>query len=250
MTSWAVPVIHDWEDIARLRLDMGGEYFRKIEELTRLALEKCPGQFMVGYTDLHPGVDCAAAWRDPQALAMDMLMEPERVEELIGVATRDFAAIFGHFDAALKAAGQLSTTWIGVPSFGTLHVPSCDFSTMISADQWERFCQPVMEREVKLATHNIFHVDGKGVARHLDRILERPEIQAIQWVQGAGGDLPIMQWLPVIKRIQAAGKSVIVDLQLGELEVFIGAMDPKGIMLWVPVEDALQEDVIRRVEKW
>ena len=75
-------------------------------------------------------------------------------------------------------------------------------------------------------THNIFHLDGKGMLRHLDRILEVPEIAAIQWVQGVGDDLPILQWLPVIKKIQAAGKGVIVDLQLDELEPFIAAMDP------------------------
>ena len=63
-------------------------------------------------------------------------------------------------------------------------------------------------------THNIFHVDGKGMLRHLDRILEVPQIQAIQWVQGVGDDLPILQWLPVIRKIQAAGKGVVVDFSL------------------------------------
>ena len=59
-------------------------------------------------------------------------------------------------------------------------------------------------------THNIFHLDGKGVARHLDEILNVPEIQAIQWVQGAGADQPILPWLPLIKKIQTAGKGVVV----------------------------------------
>ena len=63
-------------------------------------------------------------------------------------------------------------------------------------------------------THNVFHLDGKGMLKHLDRILEVPEIQAIQWVHGVGDDLPIMQWAPVIRKIQAAGKGVVVDLQM------------------------------------
>ena len=67
--------------------------------------------------------------------------------------------------------------------------------------------------------------------RHLDRILEIPQIHAIQWVQGVGADLPILQWLPVIKKIQAAGKGVVVDLQLDELEPFIAAMKPDGLFL-------------------
>ncbi len=70
--------------------------------------------------------------------------------------------------------------------------------------------------------------------RHLDRILEIPEIQAIQWVHGVGEDAPIMQWLPVIRKIQAAGKGVIVDLQLHELEPFISAMKPDGLYIASP----------------
>lgn len=60
-------------------------------------------------------------------------------------------------------------------------------------------------------THNIFHMDGKGVAHHMDAILELPNVQAIQWVQGVADDMPIMQWTPLIQKIQAAGKSVVVD---------------------------------------
>ena len=82
-------------------------------------------------------------------------------------------------------------------------------------------------------THNVFHLDGKGMLRHLDRILEIPQIHAIQWVQGVGDDLPILQWLPVIKKIQAAGKGVVVDLQLDELEPFIAAMKPDGLYLCI-----------------
>ena len=57
VTSYSVPLIHDWEEAANLELNHDNVYFRKIEELTQLALEKCEGLFMVGYTDLHPGVD-------------------------------------------------------------------------------------------------------------------------------------------------------------------------------------------------
>lgn len=49
-------------------------------------------------------------------------------------------------------------------------------------------------------THNIFYLDGRGVARHLDAILELPNVNAIQWVQGVGLDQPILQWIPLIAR--------------------------------------------------
>jgi ABC-type uncharacterized transport system substrate-binding protein len=100
-------------------------------------------------------------------------------------------------------------------------------------------------------THNIFHVDGKGVARHLETILELPNVQAIQWVQGVGDDLPIMQWVPLIKRVQAAGKSVVVDLSPAELEAFIGAVKPEGIFLTMASTDEAEEQaILKRVTRW
>ena len=99
-------------------------------------------------------------------------------------------------------------------------------------------------------TDNVFHVDGKGMLRHLDVLLSIPQIQAIQWVQGVGDDLPIQQWLPVIRKIQDAGKGAIVDLQLDELEPFVAAMKPDGLYLCIPAEEQDQLDILKRLEKW
>ena len=250
VTAWSKPFVAEWADVARLKLDMGNQYFKKIEELTRCALEKCAGKFMVGYTDLHPGVDCAAAWRDPQQLCVDLYDQPEQVKQLIELAIADFELVYNHFDGMLKAAGQLSASWLGIPSFGRMHIPSCDFSALISEDFFEEFCLPVLQREVKSMTHNVFHVDGPGVARHLEAILSVPEVHAIQWVQGVGDDYPILQWAPLIKEIQAK-KPVIVDLQQHELEPLIEQMKPKGLFLWIATENEAEElAIIERLEKW
>ncbi len=250
VTSWSEPLVHKWDDVVRLKLDMHNAYFAKLEELTRYALERCPGKALVGYTDLHPGVDCVAAWRDPQQLCLDMIDAPERVEQLIELAIGDFETIYDHFDSMLKAHKQLSVSWMGIPSFGRMHIPSCDFSTMISPQFFDRFCLPVLEREVRTMTHNIFHVDGRGVARHIDRILDVPEVHAIQWVQGVGDDLPIMQWVPFIKQVQAKAP-IIVDLHKSELDAFMEAVAPEGIFLWVAADDEAEElELLKRVKKW
>jgi hypothetical protein len=250
VTSWSIPAVRDWDDMARLKLDMHNDYFRKLDEMTRIALERCPGQFMVGYTDLHPGVDCAAAWRDPQQFCIDLIENPDRAAALIEIAIADFETIYDHFDDMLKAQRQLSVSWMGIPSFGRMHIPSCDFSTLISPQMFEQFCLPVLRREVKTMTHNVFHIDGRGVARHRDTIFSVPEVHAIQWVQGVGDDLPIMQWVPLIKEIQAR-KPVIVDLNKRELDDFMAAVRPEGIFLWVAADDEEEERaLLKRVEQW
>jgi hypothetical protein len=205
---------------------------------------------MVGYTDLHGSLDCVADWRGAERLCFDLVDEPHRVQEMLAAAKQNFLRVYDHYDATLKAHGQLSVTWMGIPAKGKMHIPSCDFASMISTKAFCEFYLPALQQEISHTTHNIFHLDGKGLLRHLDHILSIPEINAIQWVQGVGDDLPILQWLPVIRKIQAAGKGVVVDLQLSELEPFIAAMKPTGLYLCIPAEEQDQPDILKRLEKW
>jgi hypothetical protein len=93
-------------------------------------------------------------------------------------------------------------------------------------------------------------VPQDALARHLDVILEQPGIQAIQWVQGLGDDWPILQWIPLLKRILKAGKSVLVDVPMEELDGFMEQMPREGVFLCLGVREGEEADVLRRVERW
>lgn len=250
VTSWIEHCLHGPDDLSKLHFTKENEYYRGIRELTRVALEKSEGRYLTGYTDLHGSLDCVADWRDPQELCLDLIDDPEFVRSMLQIAEENFLPVYDDFDARLKAAGELSVTWMGIPSRGKMHIPSCDFSTLISTDLFEEFFLPGLLREVSHTTHNIFHVDGTGVLRHLDRLLSVPEIQAFQWVQGVGDDAPILQWIPVIKKIQAAGKGVVVDLRPEELEEFIAQVPRHGIYLCIAADEREQPDILRRIQRW
>jgi hypothetical protein len=253
VTSWAEPIIEDYDkDMPCIGFDREGELFRKMDEITDYALSICKGKFMVGYTDLHPGMDCAVALRGTQTMLLDFIDQPEKVMELVAKCQKPFFEVYDYFDAKLKAHGLPSATWMTVPSFGKLHIPSSDFSAMISTADFDRFVFPILEKECEHFTHNIFHIDGKYVKNHTCRILELPNLQAIQWVQGLGDDEPIMQWVPYLKSILQAKKSIIIDLKKSEVEPFISAFDkPDGIMLCIASDNTdEQEAIIKRVQKW
>ena len=73
VTSWYEPVLASLDDLSVLQNDpFANPYFKKIEELTRAALARCDNRYWVGYTDLHPSLDCIAAWRGIDALCLDM----------------------------------------------------------------------------------------------------------------------------------------------------------------------------------
>jgi len=250
VTSYSLPLVHDWQQMEELRLDFKNSYFLKLEELTKCALARCKGKYLVGHTSFTPGIDTAASFRDPQQLCLDMLCEPEKVTELIKIASRDYQLVYDHFYNMLRNSGQPSVSWMGIPSYGKMHIPQSDFAYLISPELFEYFVLPSLYEELKNFTHVIFHLDGKGVANHIDYLLDIPQINAIQWVQGMGEDEPIMQWVPLIKKIQAAGKSVVVDIKLKELEPFMHEINPKGIFLCIDAPPETQDDVIKKVHQW
>ncbi len=251
ITSWSHPIVKDLDNISKLKFDKNNKYFKKLEEMTQYAIDKCQGRYLVGYTDIHPSMDCVLAWRGMQQLCFDMMDNPDKVKELMEIASRDFYDIFDHFNNMLKSSGHISVTWLGLPSYGKFHVPSCDFSAMMSPAQFDELVLPYLCQQVKHMDHNVFHVDGRGVAVHLDKILGMPEINGIQWVQGVGEDEPIMQWIDLIKKMQSAGKGIMVDLKLDELDDFMQEFSPEGIFLCIGESDPeIQKSIIKKIEKW
>ena len=251
VTSWALPCVREKADITSLLFDPDSEYLAAIERMTRLALDCCRGEFLVGYTDLHPGIDAAAAWRGTEALFLDLVDDPDFARELFDLAGRDFASIYDRMDSVLKSAGQLSVTWMGIPATGKMHIPSCDIASMISPAHFDKYVLPEIERECAVTTHNIFHVDGSGVARHLDRLLELHRIGAYQWVQGVGEEEQIMRWIPLINKIRAKGKGVVVNVKPSELDSFMDALEPQGLYLCMEASSEEEElTVIGKLERW
>jgi hypothetical protein len=150
VTSWYEPVLTDLADLTVLQHDpFQNRYFKNLEEQTRAALARCDQRYWVGYTDLHPSLDCVAAWSGIDALCLEMAMEPASLVPLMDLSVRDFHRIFDHFDVMLKAAAQPSGTWINSPCVGKLHIPSCDVSTMISTEHFKQFSLPQLRLELQ-----------------------------------------------------------------------------------------------------
>ena len=250
VTAWTYPCISDLEDLPDLKIHKTGRFFRAVEAMTDRALDLAEGRFLVGYTDMYAGIDCVAGLRGMGEMCLDIIMTPEPLKALIERAWAEYLMVYEHFDRKLKARGQLSVTWMNLPSRETFNVLACDFATLISPDHFDELCMPIIRKEAECFTHNVFHLDGPGVGKNIDSVLTLPDLAAVQWVQGYGEDAPIMQWLPLIEKIQAAGKSVIVDLQLDELDEFISKADPTGIMLWISAGPKDQQNVLDRVKRW
>lgn len=252
-TSWSVPILRDWnpETVAALQLDPDGFHHRKLVEMTDALIDAARGLFIVGYTDLHPGGDAIAAFRDPQEFCLDVLERPAEVRALVERVTDDFLRLYDFFHDRLSRAGMPSTTWLNATCRGRYHVPSNDFSCMVSDRLFDELFLPGIERECAHMDRSIYHLDGPQALRFLDRLLAVPKLHAIQWVAGANHDY-WADWIPVYRRIQEAGRSFCLGVPLADLERLFAALRPEGA--WVSVSGVSDREtadaVLRAFAKW
>lgn len=251
-TSWSSPMLHDWAAVPDLRIQPDNRYLQTLLSMLQLGLEIGKGKFVVGLTDIHPGADLAASLRDPQQLCVDLVDEPAQVRALTTQIERTFFDFYElQRDILLDAGQTLTSSWL--PLFvedGRYYIPSCDFSIMISTAMFEEFFLPELLEEIAWLDRSIYHLDGPGALRHLDTLLAIDKLDAIQFVYGDGSG-PATRWLSVYRRIQAAGKKLHISLTPGEIDAFMAALHPEGVMLSTTASSVEEADaIVAKIAKW
>jgi hypothetical protein len=106
----------------------------------------------------------------------------------------------------------------------------CDISCMVSPRQFEKLFLPPLLETMHTVDHRIYHLDGTVALQHLDLLLSLPELQAIQWVPGSGHE-DVLQWVPLIRRIQKAGKCIQVFAEVKDIPKLLGEVSARGLCI-------------------
>lgn len=250
-TSWAEPCLHDWGDADHLHLDWASPYLQKCHELTNSLLATGKGKFITGMANWHPGGDCIAALRGTENLAADMVFHADRVQELLARIEGDYRQVYDVFYKKLRAAGQPISTHTALVHDGRFGIVLNDFSCMISQRMFDDVFLPGLARECQFLDRSLYHLDGPGALRHLDSILSIADLDAVQFVPGAGNE-GFHKYVDVYRRAQSARKGIQVFCSLAELGLVMETLDPHGLYLTisdVPSREAAQTMLIR-LAKW
>jgi hypothetical protein len=97
---------------------------------------------------------------------------------------------------------------------------------------------------------SIYHLDGPNAVQHLDSLLQIRELNAIQWVYGAGNGRA-SDWMHLYKKIQAAGKGIQLTLEANELDYFMQELRPNGVWLklWAGSKEEA-EALLKKISTW
>ena len=252
-TTWSEPCVFDLErDSGKVRLDIEHPLFKLLVRFTELLIERGRGRFIVGLTDFHPGGDHLAALRDPMQLNIDLIDNPGWVDEMLTRSAPEYFAAYGVFYHMIREAGMPVTSWTPLAHDGTYYIPSNDFSCMISKEMFDRHFLPGIRQECMFYERSIYHLDGPDALRHLDSLLEIPELNAVQWVCGAGNE-GFARWRKVYQKIQAGKKGIQLWFDLSEIDDVFASLRPEGVFVTGVggVRDSdMAKAVVERIAKW
>jgi hypothetical protein len=250
-TSWVSPLVKDWQEHPRLAIDPANRWWRLYLAILRGSVERGRSKWVTTYPDLHTGIDGLLALRGPERLLLDLLEQPAEVQRAMGDMTRMLEWVVDRVNEVVLPSGQGTSNWtMGWSRERFLCIGQNDASCMIGPEMFAEFCLPDILASCRHADRTIYHLDGPGALRHLDRLLAIPELDCVQWIQGAGSPPP-SRWLDLLRRVQAAGKSVQVyygpghgdDADLAEeLVTLCRRLDRRRLFFWAAVPSREQAD--------
>lgn len=245
-TSWASRHVGNLEEIHCSWLDRTNFWLKKTIELTEAMLEKSKGDYLVGITDIHPGMDGLVSLRGPEELCFDLYEETELVKQLSWQLFERFTEVYELLNGILIKKQKGNSNWMGIYHSKGWYVTSCDFMGMISSEMYKTFVEPELKAEIAYLGNTMFHLDGPGALRHLDALLTLDGLDGIQWVYGAGQPTAAY-WIPVLQKIQGAGKMIHVDIIPGDLPVLLENLKPEGVMYRVECASVEEADAVMKM---
>lgn len=234
-TSYSVPFVgEDWTEDFSFKED--NKWWKKITEITEAFVEDSKGEYLVGITDIHPGADGLVSIRGPQELCFDVIDQPEVFENTSTILLPAFKKEFEELSKITQRYAKGFSNWMGLYKEDPWYVTSADFICMISNDYFKELILPELKEEIAyLKGNTIFHLDGPGALKHLDTLLEIPDLAGIQWVYGAGQP-SAKHWIDVLKKIQNAGKAINIGLQREDIETVFTELHPEGLSCYFDFE--------------
>lgn len=251
------------QDTIWIRHRSGGEMKLVFDEsdpvwqLHRNLLKACKanaqGKYYIGCPDLVEGLDVLASIRGTQEVLMDMIMQPEELEEQLSRTNDLYFQVFDRIYDIIREGDEMAFCYFSLWGPGKVSKLQSDISIMISEEDFRRFVQPFIREQAQKIDYTLYHLDGVGAQRHLDAILEIEELNAIQWTPGVGepqGGDPC--WYDLYKRILAGGKSVMANwVTLDELEPLLDNLGPQGLHINVDFKSEKDIDTaLKIVEKY
>ena len=227
------------------------EAFEVQKDAIAKLVELSKGDYLVSVSDNAGILDALAEIRGTDNLMMDMLTDPEFVEEGI----RNLLPIYKKtqeelFDLVKENNDGSVLSWMHLWAPKRMAQMQCDLSVMISPEMFNRFVMPELEELCDFLDYPVYHFDGQEQIRHLDSLLSIKKLKAIQWTHVVGQPRT-STFIPELQKIQKAGKNLVLFPHMDEVPLLLDNLSCRGLqmIIWGPQNEAEARDMLKLIEK-
>lgn len=245
---WFFPSV---EEPGELEFDKNSFLYQKTLELARAFVQDSQGDYMVSMPDTTGNADALSHLLGPENLMISMMEDPEAVQGALLKIQGAYESIMTDVYQIVKQVneGGSCVDWLSTWAPGYHAQMQCDMSVMIANDMFREFIMPELRAQCTHLQYPLYHFDGVEQLRHLEDLLSIPELRAIQWTQVAGQP-SCLEYLPQLRRIQQAGKSLLIPVQPEQVQPLMENLSSRGLYLVTTVSTREEADrLIREVER-
>lgn len=246
-TIWFSPV---WEDLTKAAERYTEGPLKKHLEIASYLAERGKDKYFLGMPDSCGTLDALGHLYGTENVLMDMISDPDAVKEAVRIVNQGWKKsneLFYQVSKTLNGGG--AHAWMHLLAPGRVGQMQCDMSVMFSADMYGEIVVDELEQQMEWLDYPVYHFDGVEQEKHLGHLLQMKKLKAIQWTHVAGQP-SASHYLPILKRIQEAGKGLIIMAPAEDVPVLLENLSGKGLYLHTETEDIYAaKEIIKYVER-
>jgi hypothetical protein len=230
-TTWFTPTIKDW-DTDEIGFNKNPEVIKKHIEFVKTIAKEAKGKFLMSTPDYIGNLDGLINLRGVEDTIIDLIDDPDRIKSGIKTMMNAVKTVGSEYFETINEAcdGGSAFAWYDTWAKGRHNLVQCDFSAMISPQMFEEFVLPDLTETCDWLDYPVYHLDGQEQVRHLDMILSVKNLKMVQWTNVAGQPSKL-NFIPVFKKIQEAGKGLLIFANVAETEILLSELSPKGLFI-------------------
>ncbi len=212
------------------QMNKNNPWYARLLRITEVASRRGEGKFQVATTDLGGILDILASFLSPRDIFYAMRKNPGLIDTCRAIILEKENQVYDALTRIILEHCHGTTAWLSVFNAKRWYPLQCDFAYMLSPAWFKRFVLPDLVTQCQHMDYAIYHLDGVRQLPYLDDLLAIPELTGIQWVPGEGKPpMGADEWMPVYKKIQAAGKNIVAGTSPELTAKMYRELDPKGL---------------------
>jgi hypothetical protein len=215
-----------------VQLNGNNVWYSRLLRVTEYVAKRCDGQYSVGISDIGGVLDILSSFLGPTEIIVAMRRNPGIIDTCRSIILEKLMKVYDDLQDIIDRYDLGSNGWLNVWCSKRYYTIQCDFGAMLSPKYYKRFALPDIVAQAEHMDYAIFHLDGPNALPHLDDLLSQPAITGIQWVPGIGQpSFESEKWFPLYRKMQAAGKNLVIDSSPMGLSYLYKNLNPKGLFV-------------------